>query len=73
MTVSNTSVVRVFSDGSTDPIYRLTYDLTTPITLEAGEYWFSHDATVIPEPVTMLGLVFGIGGLGAYIRRRRAV
>jgi hypothetical protein len=25
----------------------------------------------IPEPVTMLGLVMGLGGLGAYLRRRR--
>jgi hypothetical protein len=25
----------------------------------------------IPEPITMLGLVFGLGGVGAYIRRRR--
>jgi hypothetical protein len=28
---------------------------------------------VIPEPITMLGLVFGLGGVGAYIRKRRMV
>ncbi len=28
-------------------------------------------AFIIPEPMTMLGVCMGIGGLGAYIRRRR--
>lgn len=28
-------------------------------------------ANVIPEPVTMLGLLLGVGGVGGYIRRRR--
>jgi hypothetical protein len=65
--VSDTGVVRVFADNSTDPIYRLTYTLDTPITLPAGEYWFSHDATV-PEPATI-----GLLGLGALslLRRKR--
>jgi hypothetical protein len=27
-------------------------------------------ATVVPEPVTMAGLVFGLGGLATYVRRR---
>ena len=26
----------------------------------------------IPEPVTMLGLVLGLGGIGGYLRRRRS-
>jgi hypothetical protein len=26
---------------------------------------------IIPEPVTMLGMVLGLGGVGAYLRRRR--
>lgn len=30
------------------------------------------DITTVPEPVTMMGLVLGIGGLAGYIRRRRA-
>ena len=29
------------------------------------------EAPIIPEPLTMLGMVFGLGGVGAYIRRRR--
>ncbi len=28
------------------PIYRLTYTLASPLTLQAGEYWFGHDASV---------------------------
>jgi len=40
---SPTNVDRVFSDGARDRIYRLVYRLITPITLPAGEYWFSHD------------------------------
>jgi hypothetical protein len=26
---------------------------------------------IIPEPLTMLGVLAGIGGLGSYLRRRR--
>ena len=26
---------------------------------------------VVPEPLTMLGMFLGLGGVGAYIRRRR--
>jgi hypothetical protein len=73
MVVTDTGVVRIMPGGSTDPIYRLTYTLDTPITLQAGEYWFSHDAVVVPEPLTMLGMFLGLGSVGAYIRRRRAV
>jgi hypothetical protein len=29
------------------------------------------EQTYIPEPLTMLGMVFGLGGVGAYIRKRR--
>jgi len=32
---------------------------------------YSFDAKVIPEPVTMAGLVLGVGSLVGYIRRRR--
>jgi len=45
---SATGVNRVFRDGASDPIYRLAYTLDAPFTLEAGEYWFSHDVAV-PE------------------------
>lgn len=33
---------------------------------------FDHiDMGVVPEPITMLGLVFGVGSLAGYIRKRR--
>ncbi len=31
------------------PIYRLVYQLASPLTLPAGDYWFSHDAAVRPQ------------------------
>ena len=70
-TTSDTSVDRIFGDDYSnmhDDIFRLTFVPDTPLVLQAGEYWFSHDA-VIPEPVTM-GLL-AMGGL-ALLRRRRS-
>jgi chitodextrinase len=38
----------------------------------AGDYSIDAlDAPDVPEPLTMLGVVMGLGGIGAYIRRRR--
>jgi hypothetical protein len=68
MSVSDTGVVRVMPDASTDAIWRLTYKLDAPITLKAGEYWFSHDATVVPEPFTV---ALGCAALGLAVARRR--
>jgi hypothetical protein len=67
---SDTSYNRVGSSSQQD-IYRLTYTLDSPVTLGAGEYWFSHDAVIVPEPLTMAGLMLGIGGLVGYVRNRR--
>lgn len=68
--ISDTNVVRVFTDNSTDPIYRLTYTLDAPITLGPGVYWFSQDAEIVtPEPATLL--LLGSGILSAIAARRR--
>lgn len=66
---SDTGVVRVMPDLSTDPIYRLSYTLNDAITLQPGEYWFSHDATVVPIPGALFLLGPGLAGI-AVIRKR---
>jgi len=53
-----------------DDILYLTFKLDTPITLQAGEYWFSHDANVIPEPATLV-IWSLLGGLGVAVALRR--
>jgi hypothetical protein len=35
-----------------DPIWRLDFKLNAPLTLPAGEYWFSHDASIRSNPAT---------------------
>lgn len=47
---SPTTASRVFSDGFTDPIYRMVYTLNAPVTLPAGSYWFSHECLVPDAP-----------------------
>lgn len=69
-TVSDTGVKRHYSGwgaGVDDVIFRVVLTLDTPITLEAGEYFFSHDA-IVPEPATL-----GILALGALslVRRKK--
>ncbi len=63
---SDTGYDRVGS-SSTQNIYRMSYTLNAPITLQAGEYWFSHDAEIVPVPLPAaawmgVALVGGVGG-----------
>lgn len=47
--VSQTNVKRIFpswSDREDDQIWRLVYELNSPVTLPAGVYFFSHDAII---------------------------
>jgi hypothetical protein len=68
---SDTGFDRVGSSSSQD-IYRLTYTLAAPLTLAPGEYWFSHDARLVPEPVSFCvwGLLVALG-MAAGSRSRR--
>jgi hypothetical protein len=77
-----TGVDRIFGDDAAnkhDEIWKLTYTLNTPITLPAGEYFFSHDAeiAVVPLPaaawmgIALFGSVTSAGWLRS--RRQRAL
>lgn len=71
---SDTGYDRIGGAGSVSDIYRLTYTLNAPITLAAGDYYFSHDASVVPLPSSVwsgLALLGGLSLLGGVQRFRR--
>jgi len=48
--VTNVNMISSISTNAPKPIYRLSYVLAAPLTLPAGQYWFSHDASVRATP-----------------------
>jgi hypothetical protein len=68
---SDTGYDRVTSTSSSD-IYRLNYKLNAPITLAAGDYYFSHDASIVPLPSVLLAGAPLLGAVATWRRRRRS-
>ncbi len=71
---SDTGVDRIFGDdygNMHDDIFRLSFVPDQQLVLQPGEYWFSHDAAIVPEPLTMLGIFGGITAVGGYLRKRK--
>jgi hypothetical protein len=54
---SDTGIQRVFQNGSQDPIWRVTMSLAQPVTLPAGVYFFSHDASIVMPRTRKLDVV----------------
>ncbi len=72
--VTDSGIDRVFEDGTTDDIFRLEFQLDSPVTLAAGEYFFSHDAAIVPEPSSFVLLGIGSVAIVAFgLRKRRAL
>jgi PEP-CTERM motif len=68
---SDTGFDRVGS-SSTQDIFRLTYTLDSPLTLQPGTYWFSHDASIVPEPASIAIAGIAVMCVGLMARRRRS-
>jgi len=66
------------NDGYGDNTINMAWWIGTLGSGESAEITFQYrvaetqEGTIIPEPVTMAGLLIGIAGLGGYIRRRMA-
>ena len=74
-TTSDAGIDRVFGTDFAnmhDDIFRLSFALDNPLVLQPGEYWFSHDATIVPEPSAIVLGSLGAFGLILAARRRRA-
>ena len=69
-TWSDTGYDRIGS-ASQQNIYRMTYTLDAPLTLQAGTYWFGDNATMVPEPETYAMMLAGLGLMGFIARRRK--
>lgn len=68
---SNTGFQRITSSSTSD-IYRLNYTLATPITLAAGDYYFSTDASIATPLPGVLGLGMSmLGGFAAMFSVRK--
>jgi hypothetical protein len=70
---ADTGVDRIFGDdygNIHDDIWLLQYTLDTPITLDAGDYFFSHDAIIVPVPAAALLGLLGLSVAGARLRKR---
>lgn len=67
-TWSDTGYDRIGSTSQQD-IHRLVYTLDAPIQLAAGEYWFSHDAVIVPVPGAAMLIGLGLGVVGWFKRR----
>ena len=77
MNAANAAALQAAAPGvfDLDADFSLRFD-TSPYVGTEGWLVTSHDpfeSDVIPEPLTMLGLFMGLGGVGAYIRKRRMV
>lgn len=72
MFTANNSALNYVPNGDSDMYMQWTLD----VQVAADGALVSSDlgkADMIPEPVTMLGLMLGVGGLAGYIRKRRTV
>lgn len=68
---SDTGYVRIDEYNNSHSIYRLVFTLNEAITLHAGDYFFEHDAYILPEPTTLALVGLGLAGLGVLKRRRK--